>query len=77
MEEALALVQSVLPKTRPALTNDTEDPNGSGLTSEDGLVGALKEGDVLTYSPGEGWTVTPAGGLQKPRKGLLAYLRGR
>lgn len=59
------------------LTNGPEDPNGSGLTSEEGFIGALRGGQTVTYTPGGGWSVTEDQRLRRERVSLMKRLRGR
>lgn len=68
------------------MTNGPEDINGRGLTSEDGMIAALKDGQTIAYHPGTGWEVgvreTPCTShlreYMKPRKrSLWDRLRGR
>ena len=91
-EDAEALVESVSPINGRALTNGPEKLNGNGLTTADGILADLKDGDVITYRPESGWELTrkdPISGVpttshlldngikKAPRKGWWSRLRGR
>jgi len=51
------------------------EPNSSGLTFDEGLVGALKEGRTLAYTLDKGWTIDEDGLLRRDREGLMERVR--